>query len=96
MNVQLWIAGIAVLITFSTFLATVLYKTGNLSGRLEHRVEALEEWRGTMRSDMHEISEQMRDLVVEVKALHTLIQERTERRVRPRPLGAPASLIESR
>jgi len=84
MNTQLWIAGIAVLITFSTFLANVIFKTGRVTGELETRVEALEHWRGTIRTDMHEISDKMEALLIGQQSLHTLIEERTERRAHDR------------
>jgi len=74
------IAGIGVLITFSTFLAVAIWKGGFVSGELASRVGELERWRGNVRSDMHEISEQLTSLIAEVKALVTLIEERTERR----------------
>lgn len=50
------------------------------AGHLAARVEELERWRGTIRSDMHEISEQLEQLGRKVETLSTLIRERTERR----------------
>lgn len=91
MTLSIWIAGIAVLITFSTFLANVIFRSGHVTGALETRVSALEAWRGTIRFDMHEISDKMEALVVEMKALHTLIEERTERRAFTRPPTGPPS-----
>jgi hypothetical protein len=78
------IAGIGVLITFSTFLAVAIWKGGFVSGELASRVSELERWRGNVRSDMHEISEQLTMLIAEMKALVTLIEERTERRAADR------------
>ncbi len=69
-------AGIGVLLTFSIFLANVIYRTGHLSAR----VEELERWRGTIRADMHEISDCITAMTAEVKRLATVIEERTERR----------------
>ncbi len=76
MTPAIWIAGIGLLITFSTFLATVIYRSGHLSAR----VEELERWRGNLRLDMHEISEKLEGLTAAVHGLQTLIEERTERR----------------
>ncbi len=69
-------AGIGVLLTFSIFLANVIYRTGHLSAR----VEELERWRLTIRVDMHEISDLITGMTSELKRLSTLIEERTERR----------------
>ena len=69
-------AAVGVLLTFSIFLANVIYKTGHLSAR----VEELERWRGTIRQDMHEISEVLTELSKKISALTILIEERTERR----------------
>ena len=76
MTVATWITGIGVLIVFSTFLASVIYRSGHLSAR----VEELEKWRQSMRADMHEISEKMTLVATEVQGLHTLISERTDPR----------------
>lgn len=76
MNANFWIAALAVLVTFSTFLATVIFKMGGIAAR----VEALEAWRVSVRNDMHEISDTLTNISVELKALLTIIEERTERR----------------
>jgi Na+-transporting methylmalonyl-CoA/oxaloacetate decarboxylase gamma subunit len=81
MSSELVIAGIGVLITFSTFLAVAIWKGGESAGRLESRVTELERWRGNVRDDLHEVSDQLTVLVSEVKALVTLVEERTERRL---------------
>jgi len=70
-------AGIGVLLTFSIFLANVIYRTGHLSAR----VEELERWRLTVRQDMHEISDILTNMTSELHRLATLIEERTERRI---------------
>ncbi len=49
-------------------------------GRSDARLDALEEWRHSIRSDMHEISEQMQILGKAITALTTIMEERTERR----------------
>ncbi len=72
--------GIGVLLTFSIFLANVIYRTGHLSAR----VEELERWRLTMRADMHEISDYISEMTTELKRLSTLIEERTNRRAHER------------
>lgn len=71
---------IGILLTFSIFLANVIYRTGHLSAR----VEEIERWRLTIRQDMHEISEKLEDMTTSLKHLATLIEERTERRIIPR------------
>lgn len=44
------------------------------------RIEAVEEWKKSVRGDMHEVSEELRTLAGEVKQLRTIIEERTDRR----------------
>lgn len=74
------LAILSVVLTFSIFLATVIFHTGKLTAR----VEQLEAWRGSIRQDMHEISETLGTISQEIKTLTTLIDERTERRNHPR------------
>lgn len=69
-------AALGVLLSFSVFLATVIYHTGRLSAR----VDTLEKWKLTMREDMHEISDILSNMKAELERLSTLIEERTERR----------------
>jgi len=69
-------AVVGILLTFSIFLANVIYKAGNLSAR----VDELERWRVDIRKDMHEISEQLEKAGNTLKYLTTLIEERTDRR----------------
>lgn len=69
-------SAIAVILSFGSSLAFLIFKTGQLTAR----IEALETWRGTLRNDMHEVSESIQGLAIEVKQLRTLIEERTERR----------------
>ena len=71
---------IGILVTLAIFFAGVIYKMGQHSSRLE----SLEEWRKNIRLDMHEISDQLKDISVQVTNLTTLITERTERRTEPR------------
>jgi len=73
-------AAIGVILTFSIFLANVIYRVGHLSAR----VEEIERWRTTIREDMHEISDILTNMTAELKKLTTLIEERTERRDKPR------------
>lgn len=54
------------------------------AGKLDSRVESLETWRGTIRNDMHEISDQIAGLSIQVANVETLIRERTDRRNMPR------------
>lgn len=69
-------AALGVLLSFSVFLATVIYN----SGKLGARVDALEKWRWTMRDDMREISNILTGMKTELERLTTIIEERTERR----------------
>ena len=73
------IAVAGILLTFAIFIANVIYRTGHLAAR----VEELERWRGSMRIDMHEVSEKLEELTANVKHLSTLIEERTEKYRRP-------------
>ena len=82
------VATIGLCVTFATLIGTALFRVGHHSARLE----ALEVWRGNLRNDMHEISDQIRavaseiqEVASEVHSLKTLVDERTERRVLPRP-----------
>jgi hypothetical protein len=71
---------LGLVITFSVFISQVVFKLGHHSARLEE----LEKWRGSIREDMHEISEKLEILNQNMKTLTTLIEERTERRIAPR------------
>ncbi len=71
---------IGILLTFTTLLSTVVFRAGQLT----QRVAELERWRGTIREDMHEISDAMFAMSTELKRLATLLEERTERRFQER------------
>lgn len=73
-------AALGVILTFSVFLSTVIFRMGQMHSRLE----ALEKWRWTMRDDMHEISDILTNIKAELNKLAVLIEERTERRNFPR------------
>lgn len=75
-NIAIWFAGISLLLTFTVLLGQALYRTGHLSAR----VEELERWRIGIRTDLHEISDRMELMALEVRGVRTLIEERTERR----------------
>lgn len=75
-SASVWIAAIGLLITFSTFLATVIFRSGEFTARLEE----LEKWRANLRDDMHEISDQLSEMNNKLVSLFTLVEERTERR----------------
>lgn len=79
MSALSWTA-VGVILTFSVFLANVIYKTGHLSAR----VEELERWRSDVRKDLHEVSDKLEDVGNELHRLSTLIEERTDRRFYPR------------
>jgi len=57
------------------------------AGHIVARVEELERWRGTIRTDMHEISDVLGRLSNQMTQLETLLRERTERRQYPREVG---------
>lgn len=67
---------LGLVISFSVFVSQVIFKLGHHSARLEE----LEKWRGSIREDMHEISEKLEVMNNNMKQLTTLIEERTERR----------------
>lgn len=67
---------IGILLTFSIFLANVIFRMGHLSAR----VEELERWRERIHTDISCISEILEKVRVELKHLATVIEERTERR----------------
>ncbi len=71
---------LGIILTFSYFISNVIYRTGHLSAR----VEALEAWRGSIREDMHEISDKISAMNESLKELKTVIEERTEKRQYPR------------
>ena len=71
---------LGVLVTITIFLATAIFQLGRQSGHHGARLEALEAWRGTIRQDMHEISDNLKSVGEELQRLSTLIEERTERR----------------
>lgn len=73
-------AALGVILSFSIFLATVVFHTGRHTGRLESRMDELERWRGTIRQDMREISDILTSMKAEFERLSTLIEERTDRR----------------
>lgn len=82
MSALSWTA-IGVILTFSVFLANVIYKTGHLSAR----VEELERWRTDVRKDLHEVSDKLEQVSSELHRLSVLIEERTDRRFFPRSRG---------
>lgn len=67
---------LGLVISLSVFVSQVIFKLGHHSARLEE----LEKWRGTIRDDMHEISDKLEVMNNTMKTLATLIEERTDRR----------------
>ena len=63
------------LVTLGVFIITVIFRVGHVSAR----VEELERWRISIRADMHEISDKLELVFVELKRLTTLMEERTAR-----------------
>ncbi len=70
------LALIGSIITITIAMVGVVFRMGHQSAR----IEALEQWRGTIRQDMHEISDTLRMVGEELQRLGTLIEERTNRR----------------
>lgn len=69
----------AILVVSVTILIAVIglfFRFGHLSAR----VEELERWRTDMRKDMHEISDILESIRLQLKNLETLMLERTDRR----------------
>jgi Cu/Ag efflux pump CusA len=100
-HIGVWISGIGLVLAITGSLASLFYKMGQHSARLDKlqvdsiklslveshaiRIQTLEEWRTNVRRDMHEISEKMTEVVREIHGVKTLIEERTERRKFERP-----------
>ncbi len=63
------------MITLGIFMAGVIFRMGHQTSRIEQ----LEQWRGSIRQDMHEISDRLRDVGEDLQRLSTLIEERTQR-----------------
>lgn len=81
MDTMAVIASVSLILTFAIFLMQVIFKTGQMSAR----IEALEGWRTNVRGDLHEISEKLEAVVSELRSLSTLVDERTDRREVKRP-----------
>lgn len=74
------VAVLTLVITVGVMVSNVNYR----SGQNDARLVALELWRTDMRKDMHEISDKLQTISVQLSGLATLLQERTERRAMPR------------
>jgi hypothetical protein len=64
------------MVTLALFMVGVIFRMGHQAAR----IEALENWRGSIRQDMHEISDKLSVVGEELQRLGTLIEERTNRR----------------
>lgn len=64
------------LVTLALFIAGAIFRMGHHAARIEQ----LEQWRATIRLDMHEISRSLEVMSIELKRLAVLIEERTHRR----------------
>ena len=78
-----WLAAVSLFITFTGLLGRVLF----VVGRMSHRLDSLELWRNNIRNDLHEISDIMEKMRLEIQRLATVLEERTERRTFPRSRG---------
>lgn len=79
-SASLAIAGAGLLLTFSGFLGNVVYKSGRDSNRIDQLEKLLSAHLSTYREDIGILDEKIEVLIVEVKALATIVAERTERR----------------
>jgi hypothetical protein len=68
------------LVTIAIFTGTIIFRMGHQAARIEE----LERWRLSIRQDMHEISDALESVRIELRRLGTVIEERTERRERDR------------
>ncbi len=66
---------IGAMLTLAIFMAGVVFRMGHQAAR----IEALENWRGSIRQDMHEISAELGGVKETLERLTTLIEERTQR-----------------
>ncbi len=71
-----WLTLLGTIVSIVSLTIGVVFRLG----RSDARLEALEDWRRSIRDDMHEISEQMQALGKAMTALTTIMEERTERR----------------
>lgn len=69
------LALVGAVVTLGIFVATVIFRMGHQSARIDE----LEKWRNSIRLDMHEISDKLSTVGEELKRLATLIEERTTR-----------------
>ena len=82
MTAVAWIAVVSITITILIVLVTGLINLSYRQGHTTARVEALEVWRGTVRGDLHEVSEKLTAIEITLAKLMTLVRERTDRRLR--------------
>lgn len=81
MTTTAWIAVVSITVTILIVSITALINLAYKQGHMGARVQELERWRTDMRKDMHEISERLEYVGVELRSIHTLIDERTEKRM---------------
>jgi len=67
--------------TLSICVIGVVFRVGHHTARIEE----LEKWRGSIRQDMHDISDRIGAVGEELKRLSTLIEERTSRAQQRQP-----------
>lgn len=68
---------IGAVVTLAIFVSTLIFRMGHQTAR----VEALEQWRTSVRSDFHEVSDQMEALKIGFAEVRTIIDERLPRRL---------------
>ncbi len=59
-------------VTLAIFLSGVIFKMGQHSARLE----SLEEWRSNIRLDMHEISDELKAISIQITRLAAIVDRR--------------------
>ena len=74
MDTSLWIAGIGLLITFTTLIGNLLFKAGTLTARVD-----------TIEKEMGSLTGKMSEVILSTGELKTLVEERTDRRSFTRP-----------
>lgn len=75
-TVSVMVGIVMLLLAVGVQLATVTFKSGQNDARLKE----LERWRTDMRKDMHEISDRLQTISIQLSGVVTLIEERTDRR----------------
>lgn len=71
-----YVSVFAGIVSLAIALGKIVYDAGKAAARLD----ALESWRNSVRTDMHEISDKISNIETGITSIKTIIEERTERR----------------